>query len=248
MQLSAQDIAALDKRRRAAFVNSLSGYKPANLVGTANRDGHCNLAIMSSAVHLGSDPALLALVIRPGGEERHTLSNILETGAYTLNHVTDAIIEAAHQTAARYPAEVSEFAATGLTPRWQDGFVAPLVEEAGVRIALRLREHQELAINGTHLVIGEVAFVELEEHWLAPEGHLDLAAAGSVALSGLDSYHAAEPLKRMAYAKPDLAPRVLGPAGAPANPDATLTAGPRETALTQTGDAPALAATNTVAS
>ena len=45
----------------------------------------------------------------------------------------------------------------------------------------------------------------------APDGALDLATAGTVALAGLDSYHQALPLKRMAYAKPDLAPRVVAP-------------------------------------
>lgn len=246
MQLNATDIAALDKRRRAAFVNSLTGYKPANLVGTASRDGQCNLAIMSSAVHLGSDPALLALVIRPGGEERHTLANILATGVYTLNHVTAPIVEAAHQTAARYPAEVSEFEATGLTAKWQEGFAAPLVAEAGVRIAMQLREHQELAINRTHLVIGEIAFVELEEHWMAPEGQLDLVAAGSVALAGLDSYYAGQPLKRMAYAKPDREPRILEGAGA--KPDTSSTMQPAGAGLTQTGDAPSRRAQKTATS
>ena len=109
MKFSAEMIAAMETRQRAAFVNSLSGFKSANLVGTADAEGNTNLAIMSSVVHLGSHPPLLALVIRPGGDERHTLRNILDTGYYSLNHVTPDIIEPAHQTAARYPAEVSEF-------------------------------------------------------------------------------------------------------------------------------------------
>lgn len=209
MQISENDIRGMDSRRRAAFVNSLSGFKSANLVGTADRAGHCNLAIMSSAVHLGSDPALLALIIRPGGEERHTLANILATGSYSINHVTPGIIEAAHQTAARYPRETSEFEATGLTPRWVEGNHAPLVAEAGIRLGMCLREHRELSINGTHLVIGAVKLVELEENWLTADGGVDLVAADSVALSGLDAYHRAQMVQRMAYARPDSPPRVL---------------------------------------
>ena len=72
MRLDNAGIAALPQRERAALVNSLTGFKPANLVGTADASGHCNLAIMSSVVHLGSHPPLLALVVRPGGEDRHT--------------------------------------------------------------------------------------------------------------------------------------------------------------------------------
>lgn len=73
MQLDDRDLSAMPSRQRAALVNSLSGFKSANLVGTADAQGMTNLAIMSSAVHLGSHPPLLALIVRPGGEERHTL-------------------------------------------------------------------------------------------------------------------------------------------------------------------------------
>jgi len=207
MLLSRQDIAAMPARRRAALVNSLSGFKSANLVGTADAAGVTNLAIMSSVVHLGSHPPLLGLIIRPGGEERHTLANILATGCYSINHVNASIIEAAHQTAARYPREVSEFEATGLTPVWQPGFDAPMVSEASVRLALSLREHHELSINGTHLVIGEIDMVDVPDPAVQHDGALDIAHCGTVALAGLDAYHRAIPLKRMAYAKPELPPR-----------------------------------------
>ena len=39
------------------------------------------------------------------------------------------------------------------------------------------------------------------------DGSLDLGTAGTIALSGLDSYHRTERVKRMAYAKPDQPPR-----------------------------------------
>ena len=71
MQFRSSDINPMDTRRRGAFVNSLSGFKSANLVGTANAQCHTNVATMSSALHLGSNPPLLALVIRPGEEARH---------------------------------------------------------------------------------------------------------------------------------------------------------------------------------
>ena len=209
MELNQTHFAKMDTRYRAALINSITGYKPANLVGTADTEGHTNLAIMTSAVHLGSNPPLVALVLRPGQEERHTLWNILNTGCYSINHVNPDIIEQAHQTAARYSRDVSEFAATGLTPRWREGFAAPLVAEANVCLGLVLREHQQLEINATHLLIGEIDFIELPEACLQEDGQLDLVAAESVAVSGLDSYHSTQRLKRMAYAKPDQPPREL---------------------------------------
>jgi flavin reductase (DIM6/NTAB) family NADH-FMN oxidoreductase RutF len=120
--------------------------------------------------------------------------------------VAESFIEAAHQTAARYPRETSEFAATGLGEHWVDGFRAPFVAEAKVRLGLQLREHQKLEINGTHLVIGEIVLLEAPDHCIGEDGAMDLAAAGSIALSGLDSYHRGERIRRMAYAKPDREP------------------------------------------
>ena len=209
MTLDENAIETMPSRQRAALINSLTGFKSANLVGTVDERGLTNLAIMSSAVHLGSSPPLIALVIRPGGEERHTLANILETGWYSLNHVSSAMVEAAHQTAARYDRAVSEFDVTGLTPLWREGFRAPLVEESPLRLGLRLREHQQLAINKTHLVIGEVVLAELPDHSLREDGSVNLDTLDTVALSGLDSYHQTDGLKRMAYAKPHLPPRVV---------------------------------------
>jgi flavin reductase (DIM6/NTAB) family NADH-FMN oxidoreductase RutF len=207
MLLTRAQIENLEKRYRATLINSITGFKPANLIGTADRDGHSNLAIVSSVVHLGSHPPLIAHVMRPNPVERHTLENILETGVYTINHVADRFIEAAHQTAARYPREQSEFDATGLTEHWAPGFAAPYVAEANIRLGMRLREHHELAVNGTHFVIGEIEHLEVPDACVDDEGRLDLVRAGTVAVSGLDTYHAASPLKRMAYAKPDLPPR-----------------------------------------
>ncbi|MFT4768562.1 MAG: flavin reductase (DIM6/NTAB) family NADH-FMN oxidoreductase RutF, partial [Glaciecola sp.] len=181
MHLTASDIEGLERRKRAALINSITGYKPANLVGTANTSGHSNLAIMSSLVHIGSHPPLLALIFRPDNAERHTLDNIRETGSYTINHVHTGIVDAAHQTAARYPANVSEFAATGLTELWRDGQTAPFVAEAAVRMGMTLRDELPLNINGTHLVIGEIVSLEVPSEAINELGALDPAKTDSVA-------------------------------------------------------------------
>jgi flavin reductase (DIM6/NTAB) family NADH-FMN oxidoreductase RutF len=209
MQLTSTDISGLERRYRAALINAITGFKPANLVGTADAAGNSNCAIMSSLVHIGSSPPLLALIVRPDTVFRHTLDNILATGVYTINHLHEDCVERGHQTAARYPRDTSEFAAAGLGEHWEPGFPAPYVAEAEIRLGMQLREHQPLAINGTHLVIGEIMHLALPDHCVGTDGSLDLAAAGTVALSGLDGYYRGTLLKRMGYAKPDAPPRVL---------------------------------------
>ena len=209
IRLDTADFAAMESRYRATLANCLAGYKPANLVATCSDSGQANVAIMSSAVHLGSHPPLLAVVIRPDSAERHTLANILQTGCFTLNHVGEDMIEAAHQTAARYSHQMSEFAATGLEEAWDTDFPAPFVAGSPLQLGLRLREHHHLEINDTNLVIGEVVLALLPTGAVADDGAADINALGSVAVSGLDTYHSGRLLKRMAYAKPDHPPRVV---------------------------------------
>ena len=50
-----QDIDKLERYYRANLINSVTGYKPANLIGTINDEGITNVAIFSSVVHLGSN-------------------------------------------------------------------------------------------------------------------------------------------------------------------------------------------------
>jgi len=195
-----KDLAAMEQRYRAAFVNSLGGFKSVVLVGTANQEGRPNLAIFNSLFHLGANPPLCGLIVRPAVTERHTLQNIEATGHYTLNHLREAIFQQAHQTSARYPPEISEFEAVGLTPEWQAGFLAPFVAQSVVQIGLVLREKLPLAINGTILLIGEIVSVRLPEGITQPDGFVDIEQAGTLTCSGLDSYHRTERLARLPYA------------------------------------------------
>lgn len=204
---TAADIQGFDKLYRLNLVNALTGFKPANLVGTADATGATNLAIFSSAVHLGSDPPLLGLITRPASVPRHTYENIRVTGCYTLNHVHADFVDKAHYTSASFPREESEFDACGLTPVWRDDFPAPYVAESQLSIGLRLAEELPIRLNGTVLLIGQVEHVYLAPPALRPDGTLDLAALHDVCISGLDGYYRAEPLARFAYARPGQGPQ-----------------------------------------
>ena len=91
------DFRQMERRYRAAFLNSIGGFKSVNLIGTVDGQGRTNLSIFNSVFHLGADPPLLGMVVRPHTVERHTLENILQTGAYTINHISEAIFRQAHQ-------------------------------------------------------------------------------------------------------------------------------------------------------
>lgn len=179
------DFKDMDDRYRANLINSLSGFKSANLVGTQDGTGNTNLAIVSSVFHLGANPALIGMIMRPHSVRRDTLENILGVGEYTINHVNHEIWQKAHQTSARYPETVSEFTEVGLTPQWRDGINAPFVAESRLKYAMALRSCQTLEINGVELVVGEITHLEFEESAATETGYLDIESLGSVAISGL---------------------------------------------------------------
>ena len=201
--LTAKEFPDLEQRYRTRLINSLSGFKSVNLVGTRNLAGTNNLSIVSSVVHLGANPALMGFIMRPITVTRDTYLNILETGFYTFNHVTSSFYQQAHQSSARYGADISEFEATGLHPVFKHDFLAPYVQESPIQVGLQFREKIDLPINGTVLIIGEVKEVYLPIDCVGEDGYVDIEKAGTIACSGLDAYHTSNKLKRLSYAKTD---------------------------------------------
>ena len=192
----------MEQRKRAQFINSISGFRSVALIGTTDAKGQTNLAIFSSIVHIGSNPPLLSFIMRPDSVERHTLTNIMDTGFYTINHINADMYEKAHQTSARYPKSVSEFDAAQLTPVFKNDFVAPFVAESQIQIGMEFRERIEININQTSMIIGEIKFVHYPTNCLLEDGFIDIEKAGTITSTGLDSYHTTQVLKRLEYAKP----------------------------------------------
>ena len=141
MHYDKKSIDQLDKVTRLKLINSVTGIKPGNLVGTVSESGHTNLAVFSSIVHLGSNPSLLGFISRPQTEEvGHTFRNIRQTGFYTINHIHPEFAKKAHYTSAKFPKEVSEFEMCGLNEIFHYNFHAPFVKESSVKIGLNLKE------------------------------------------------------------------------------------------------------------
>ncbi len=194
------------KREWVKLVNSLSGPKSVNLLGTTTNSGQTNLAIISSVFHLGSEPPLMGFILRPHSAEspRHSLLNIKESKYFTINHVNSKIYKLAHQTSARYDRNQSEFELCGLSSEYIDNFTAPFVKESNIKIGLKLIECLHLKQNNTNLIIGEIKLINLKENYLRQDGSIDIQKADSIAVSGLDEYHKLDKIARLSYAKPSI--------------------------------------------
>lgn len=202
MILTKDEIEQLEQRYRTAFINSLAGFRQAVLVGSKSVDGITNLAIFNSLIHLSANPALLGLISRPESAQRDTLQNILATKEYTLNYIQSKHYQKAHQTSARYNKGISEFDKVGFKELYHPSCYAPFVDDAVVKIALKLEDTIPIPLNGTVLIVGSVMQVEIDASLVGFDGFVALSEADVLISQGLDAYFLSKAVGRMPYAKP----------------------------------------------
>jgi flavin reductase (DIM6/NTAB) family NADH-FMN oxidoreductase RutF len=202
MHITRQQIDEFPHLYKINLMNSISGYKPANLIATKSNDNITNVAVFSSVVHYGSSPAILGFVLRPTTVFRNTYNNIKETGYYTINAINEAIIEEAHHTSAKYPSEISEFDKTALSEEFKNDFYAPFVAESPLQIGMKFLEEHHIKVNGTILVLGEVTDLYFKDSMLSEDGLLNLSTEKVAAINGLDTYMVAENYTRLSYQRP----------------------------------------------
>lgn len=189
------------------MINSLSGYKSANLIGTKGEKGE-NLAIFSSVVHLGANPALLGFIMRPATVPRNTLTNMKRSKHFTINSINESFVENAHQTSANFKEGISEFEACNLTPEYLDNFSAPFLKESNLKMAMKLEQIIDIKHNDTMLIVCSIENVYLDETALCENGQVDLNALNTVAISGLNRYHKVEEIAKFPYARVSELPKL----------------------------------------
>jgi len=184
------------------LVNSVTGYKPANLVGSISNSGVVNLAIFSSVVHLGSAPALLGMIFRPTTVARNTYDNIKENGYYTINHITQEMIIDAHHTSAKYDFEINEFDKTNLEEEYKQNCFLPFVKNAPIQIKLKYVNQYPIKENGTIMVVGSIEKIYIKNELLEQDGYVNLTKGNIVGINGLDGYVKTELIERLPYQRP----------------------------------------------
>jgi flavin reductase (DIM6/NTAB) family NADH-FMN oxidoreductase RutF len=202
--ISKENFSTWNKIPKINLINSCMGYKSANLIGTQSKEGSTNLAIFSSVTHLGSDPALLGFIVRPTTVPRHTYSNIKETEYFTVNSITETMIEGAHHTSANYAKEISEFDKAGLSKEYLDTIAVPFVGESPLKLLCKYVNEYEIKENGTIQIIASIEKIYVDELLLQDDGFIQLDLGKVVSINGLDGYSVSQLVKRFPYARPIL--------------------------------------------
>jgi flavin reductase (DIM6/NTAB) family NADH-FMN oxidoreductase RutF len=204
-----EEINEMDKIRRLNLINSCTGYKSANLIVTKSLSGIPNVAIFSSVTHIGSNPPMVSFITRPLSVKRNTYNNLKENGYFTINHITENMIEDAHHTSASYDQSISEFDKTNLIAEYKDNIEVPFVKGSPVQLYCKYLNEYHIVENDTIHIIASIENLFFEEKLLHKDNWLQLDRAKVVTINGLDGYALPLLKDRFAYARPDIKSKTM---------------------------------------
>ncbi len=188
------DPASLDQREVYKLLIGCVVPRPIAWVSTVDPAGLRNLAPFSFFNGVGSSPLALTISInhaaaRPEGR-KDTLRNILATGEFVVNLVTEATAAAMNETATDFPAEFDEFAEAGLTPVPSHTVRPPRVGESPVSFECEL--HTAVPVGSgpgsSTLVIGVVRHLAISDEVIDEQLHVDVHKLRPVARLAGSSY------------------------------------------------------------
>jgi flavin reductase (DIM6/NTAB) family NADH-FMN oxidoreductase RutF len=150
--------------------------RPIGWISSINAKGERNLAPFSFFNVVGYDPPhVIFSPISPNGRKKDTLANVLETGEFVVNMVTENLAEQMNKTSAQLPPEVDEFEFAGLTPQ-ASVLVKPFrVQESPIHFECKLVHHYSFKDrqNGSTVLIGEVVLIHVADEILKPGFKID---------------------------------------------------------------------------
>ena len=137
--------------------------RPIGCASTVSKTGVTILAPFSFFTVVCVVPPMISLTIarNPDRSEKHTLTNIRDTGEFCFNVVTQPVWKEMVDSANAFPADDSEFSKTGLTPIPSVKVKAPRVKEVPIHFECKLERVLELGPYKHPLVIGEVVMMHV---------------------------------------------------------------------------------------
>jgi flavin reductase (DIM6/NTAB) family NADH-FMN oxidoreductase RutF len=160
------------------FIVGAIAPRPIAFVSTLDKQGRPNLAPYSFFNAFSSNPPILVFSSNRrvlDNTTKDTLANVRETGEVVINVVTYAIVRQMAVASVQFPAGVSEFEKSGLTPIPSD-LVKPFrVKESPVQMECKVNDIITLGDKGGagHLVLCEMLRMHIAEDVLDERGRID---------------------------------------------------------------------------
>ena len=157
------DMEALEAQNRYKILASTVTPRPIAWVTTRSEDGVVNAAPYSFFNALGHDPPTLALGLLAGkGRFKDTATNILATGEFVVNLVSEKNAEAMNVTCIDAPPDIDELELAGLTPAPSHAVRPPRIAESPVSFECRVLTS---LVTGPHqtIVIGRILRAHIDD-------------------------------------------------------------------------------------
>ena len=147
--------------------------RPIAWVSSQSPDGVVNLAPFSFFNAVGSNPLYVIISIgqKNDGTPKDTAKNILASGDFVVNLVTEDLFAAMNISAADFPADQSELDAAHLNTSPSLRVKPPRVAEAQASLECKLFSAQPLG--DYTLIIGEVVMFHVADHLIGPRLHIN---------------------------------------------------------------------------
>jgi flavin reductase (DIM6/NTAB) family NADH-FMN oxidoreductase RutF len=155
------DLSRAESRDRYKLLTGLVVPRPIGWIGTRRSDGTNNLAPFSFFNVVSSNPPVVLFSAGAHSDRPKDSSTLAtESGEFTVNIVSEDVVEAMSVTSGSFTAEDDEFAIAGLTAR--DGVMvdAPLVDESPANLECKVREVIALS-DRTQLILGDVVVIHV---------------------------------------------------------------------------------------
>lgn len=169
--------------------------RPIGWITSLNRDGNVNLAPYSQFNNLGYDPpyVMFSASHKVGAFTRKdTVSNIIETGEFVCNMATHDLRNAVARSAEISDPTIDELEAVGLTRACSHLVNPPRVAESPVHLECKFYTSLILpgysATQTTHVVVGQVVGVHIDDKAFMPDGKIDIARLRPLARMGYQDY------------------------------------------------------------
>ncbi|MBM3573984.1 MAG: flavin reductase family protein, partial [Alphaproteobacteria bacterium] len=184
------NFANLSPRERYKLLIGTVVPRPIAFVTTVGQDGVVKAAPYSFFNCLSADPAIVALGIeyRHDGSSKDTARNVQDTGVFTVNIVSNAVLDAMNVCAIPFPPGTDELAQAGLRTISGTHVASPRI--AACPAASDCRHCQTLHIgNSREIVLGEVLCIHLRSDAVDEAAlHVDPVALDAIGRMGGHGY------------------------------------------------------------
>lgn len=158
------ETARITARERYGLLTSLVVPRPIAWISTRSRKGARNLAPFSYFAALSASPMLVGISIgHRQGRPKDSLRNIVQTGAFCVNLVTEPMLERMNATSVDAPPEVDEFDRAAVRAAEAETIDAPYVDDCPAVLECVLEREVDLSPAPNTLVIGQVRAVRLAD-------------------------------------------------------------------------------------